>query len=373
MFKTALKFLWFDKAKSFGALSGVILSVFLVGQQAGIFIFLTNAMCSVARNNPNYIWVVDEKTENVSALGPLDVRLQREIESIQGVKSVSPLVLAGASAKFSNGTTAGVTLVGVQQPGYAGGPWNIYKGKKELLQQEGAVFTDFFDVKALGGVKPGEYFEINGRKVFNAGQTKGVRSFGGGVYVFCPIERARAIGKFGNNKVSALLIKWDDAVGKEEVVRRINTHIRGVRAWSSEDLAKATVITVLKTSGIAISFGTLIFFALIVGFVIIGLTLYSAAIDRIKDYGTLKAIGANNGYITRLILMQALLVAVVGFIIGTGLVEAFRNGIANAGTIFDFPLWLRGVFFGVTMLIAIFGSIFAIRRITSLEPAAVFR
>jgi putative ABC transport system permease protein len=41
------------------------------------------------------------------------------------------------------------------------------------------------------------------------------------------------------------------------------------------------------------------------GFFIIGLTLYSSAVDRIRDYGTLKAIGATNGYITRLILLQS--------------------------------------------------------------------
>jgi len=79
---------------------------------------------------------------------------------------------------------------------------------------------------------------------------------------------------------------------------------------------------------------------LIVGFVIIGLTLYSAAIDRIKDYGTLKAIGATNAYIRKLIICQALIVSFVGFLIGTLLVEGFRNGIANAGTFFNYPLWL---------------------------------
>ena len=42
MLKTALQFIWYDKPKSIGALAGTILSVFLIGQQAGIFIFLTN-------------------------------------------------------------------------------------------------------------------------------------------------------------------------------------------------------------------------------------------------------------------------------------------------------------------------------------------
>jgi putative ABC transport system permease protein len=73
MLKTALQFIWYDKPKSIGALAGTILSVFLIGQQAGIFIFLTNAMAAYVRLAPEYIWVVDSKTTNSGALTPLDI------------------------------------------------------------------------------------------------------------------------------------------------------------------------------------------------------------------------------------------------------------------------------------------------------------
>jgi putative ABC transport system permease protein len=146
-----------------------------------------------------------------------------------------------------------------------------------------------------------------------------------------------------------------------------------VRAWAPEVFAASTVNNVLKSSGIALSVGTLIVFAVLTGFIIIGLTLYSAAIDRIKDYGTLKAIGASNGYITRLILLQALIISLAGFAIGMGMVEGFRLGVGKAGTLFDFPPGLRFGFFLLTLSIALGGSLFAIRRIIALEPAQVFR
>jgi putative ABC transport system permease protein len=159
----------------------------------------------------------------------------------------------------------------------------------------------------------------------------------------------------------------------EKVVQSINANIPGVKAWMPTEFKNQTILTVLKSSGIAFSFGTLIIFALISGFIIIGLTLYSAAIDRIKDYGTLKAIGATNGYIRKLILMQATLYAIVGFIIGYALIEGFRNGIANAGTLFTFSPAIKFGFFVITAVISISGTLFAIRRITKLEPASVFR
>ncbi len=372
MFLTALKFIWFDKPKYIGALAGTLISVFLIGQQSGIFIFLTNAMGSVAKNNAQYIWVVDSKTVNANALSPLDMRLCREIESIKGVKKAYPIVVAGTSAKFSNGTISGLNLIGTQAPDFIGGPWNFPTNNPEVMLQEGAIITDYFDAKLLGGSKIGDYFEINGKKVFIAAQTRGVRTFSGSVG-FTTIERARYLGKVGANKASAFLLVTDSTQTDEQVIERINAGIAGVKAWKGADFTGQTIFTVLSTTGIAISIGTLLVFALISGFVIIGLTLYSAAIDRIKDYGTLKAIGATNGYIARLILTQAFIFAVVGFAIGYMLMEGFRNGIANAGTIFEYPLWLKISFFVVTLVIAFGGSLFAIRRIASLEPAQVFR
>ncbi|MDX2002504.1 MAG: FtsX-like permease family protein [Chitinophagales bacterium] len=373
MLRTALRFIYFDKPKSIGALAGTIISVFLIGQQVGIFIFLINAMSALVRNNAEYVWVVDNKTTNVNALAELDMRINYELRSLPNVAATYPLVVSAGSARFENGKSAGVTLVGVEAPAFAGGPWNVAIGNKNDLLQDGAVFTEYFDKPLFGGLQPGQYFEINGKKVFNAGETKGIRVFGGGVFTFTTIERARYLGNVPTTKANAFLIKMKDPAQRDQLIAAINGTIPSVRAWRSEDLTKETIMTILATSGIAISFGTLIFFALIVGFVIIGLTLYSSAIDRIKDYGTLKAIGATNGYITRLIVTQAMVIAITGFCIGMVFVEGFRNGIANAGTIFNYPLWLRFAFFGVTILIGLFGSLFAVRRITSLEPAAVFR
>jgi len=373
MLRTAIRFILFDKPKSLGALAGIIISIFLVGQQAGIFLFLTDAMKSLVENNNEYIWVVDPKTTDVNALSNLDMRIGRQITSLPGVEAVYPVVVSNGTAKFSNGKTSGITLIGAQAPDFVGGPWGLLPVDNRLMLPEGAVLTEFFDVKVLGGLQVGEYFEINGKKVYNAGQTKGVRSFGGATYAFTTIERARALGNFDENEASFFLVRWKPGVQPQDVINTINQNISNVRAWDGPTFAGSTVTTVLATNGIAISFGSLIGFAIISGFIIIGLTLYSSAIDRIKDYGTLKAIGATNGYITRLILLQAFILSLVGFSVGRLLVQGFKNGIANVGTLFNYPTWMEIGFFLLTLFIALGGCYFAIRKINSLEPAEVFR
>jgi putative ABC transport system permease protein len=372
MLRTALKFIVFDKAKSLGALLGIVISVFLIGQQTGIFLFLTGAMSRLVDNSQAALWVVDSKTTNVNALGQIDARLVRQIESIPGVARVYPLVMGGGSAKFEGGASSGVTLVGSQAPHFKGGPWNVVEGSAAALVNEGAVTTDVFDSRALSNISYGDHFEIGGKRAYVAAQTSGARGFGS-IYMFTTLERTRYLAKIPHNKVSAVLVDVLPDADPLTVRERINASIYGAQAWTREDFARATVKTVLSSSGIAMSIGTMIIFAVISGLVIIGLTLYSSAIDRIRDYATLKAIGATNGFITRLILLQALILAIFGYGIASLLLEGFRNGIANTGTFFQYSPALRLGFFVLTLLISLCGAVFAIRRINSLEPATVFR
>lgn len=372
MLRTAFRFIIFDKPKSIGALFGVIISIFLIGQQVGIFVFLTGAMSKLVDNIDTDIWVVDSKTSNVNALAQIDARFQRQIEAINGVDHVYPMVITGSSARFMNGKAAGVTLVGAQPPAFVGGPWNTQGGNTEALLADGAVTTDFFDKNLLGGAELGTQFEIGGKKAYVALQTKGARGFGAS-YVFTTIDRARYFSKFPSSKVSALLVKVKPGANTKHIIDIINSNMYGVKAWTKADFSKSTVNTVLVSSGIAISIGTLIIFAVISGSVIIGLTLYSAATDRLKDYATLKAIGATNAYVRNLILSQALIFALAGFVVGVLLMDLFRIGIANVGTIFYYTPAMYVSFAVVTLLISMLGAVAAVSRITKVEPASVFR
>ncbi len=372
MLKTAIKFILYDKAKSFGALMGIIISTFLVGQQTGIFIFLTDSMSRLVDKSDAQLWVVDTSTKNVAALTPLDVRKLREVASITGVKKAYPLVIAGSAARFNDGTTAGVQLIGVELPECKGGPTSLELGTFTDLTPDGAVAFDYYDKKALNGADIGTSFEIGGKRVYLAAATKGYRGFGA-QFMLTSIERARYLANFPPDKLSAVLVYLEPGADSVAVRDAINKSIYGVKAWLPRDFSNQTKATILSTTGIAISIGTLLIFAVISGFFIIGLTLYSAAIDRIRDYGTLKAIGATNGYITRLILLQALLFALVGFGVGMLLTELFRFGIAKVGTSFHYTWPLRFAFLMVTTMISLGGAIFAVRRINGVEPASVFR
>ena len=68
-----------------------------------IFYYLTGAMSALVDNARADLWLVDNRTTNVNALGQIDVRVGRQVASLPGVARIYPLVVAGATARFPGG------------------------------------------------------------------------------------------------------------------------------------------------------------------------------------------------------------------------------------------------------------------------------
>lgn len=373
--RTAYRFIRFDRAKSIGVMVGIVISTFLIGQQLGIAFFLSSLMSAVVDNSSGDIWVIDTRAKDANQVGFIDSRNTRLVQSIPGVAIAYPIVITGGKATFPDGSNTAISLIGSDAPLFKAGPMqkNIIEGSFDNLLNEGAVTADYYDRDNFGGsAAVGQSFEISGKRAYIAVQTKGVRGFGG-TMMYTTIDRARYYGNVSDKSISAIVLNVKSGANADSVVTAINKTIYGVRAWKKGELSFSTVYTILFTSGIGVSTGSLIIFAIISGFFIIGLTMYSSALDRLKDYGTLKAIGANNRYIRALILGQAFSFAIIGFVIAYLLLLAFIKGSEPSGLVIHFPIWVLAALFMVTLLISLSGAIFALRRIKGVEPASVFR
>jgi putative ABC transport system permease protein len=368
----ALRFALHDRARALAALFGVVVAVFLIGQQVGIFLFLTGLMSALPDHARADLWITDARVVNANALRPVDLRVRSYVASVEGVARVRTLVLAGASASFPDGTASAVTLVGSEAPDFAAGPWGVVAGSAGALATDGAVSVEAFERRNLGMLRVGDAFEIAGRRVVAAAETRGARGFGG-ILLFTTVDRARALGALPTTEASALLVGLTPGADAERVRAAIQARVPGVRAWRPADLSAATRRTVLATSGIGLSVGTLIVFAVLASFATVGLTMYAGAVERLREYGTLKAIGATDRTVAGLIVAQAALYGAVGFAVGLALTEGFRRGVAGSGLLFTLrPPTLLGMA-ALTLLIATAGALAAVRRVVRLEPAEVFR
>jgi putative ABC transport system permease protein len=124
-----------------------------------------------------------------------------------------------------------------------------------------------------------------------------------------------------------------------------------------------------------VNFGITIGVALVVGTVVAGQTFYLFAVENLRQFGALKAMGVTNPRLTGMILLQAGSVATLGFALGTGMAatffELFRRRLATRGIVL---LWQSVGLSGLCILfVVVVASLLSIRRVLVLEPAAVFR
>jgi hypothetical protein len=178
----------YDKAKSIGVIVGIVISIFLIGQQVGTLTFLMRLMGGLVDNSNKemgHIWVVDNITNNANELTKLDESLVREIRSIRGVENTYPVVVASAMVKFPNGKSSPVLLVGSEAPAFIAGPKKekILSGNLMDLAEDGAVSGDYFDQGTFdNSLDIGKRLEINGKEAFIRLQTRDARGFAGSFF-----------------------------------------------------------------------------------------------------------------------------------------------------------------------------------------------
>ncbi len=95
--------------------------------------------------------------------------------------------------------------------------------------------------------------------------------------------------------------------------------IRDVDVYTRDQYSWKTRLYWTWETGIGVGFGLTVLMAIIVGVVIVSQTIYSATIEHLREFGTLKAIGATNRDVYLIILKQALINALIGYGIGLGL------------------------------------------------------
>ena len=121
--------------------------------------------------------------------------------------------------------------------------------------------------------------------------------------------------------------------------------------------------------------GLMVAIAFVVGVLVVGLVIYAATIEQRREYGAVKAIGARNRTLYRVVTAQALIAAVAGAVAGVGL--AYGAGAALMNWRPQFRVEIEpgavGVVLVASLLMALLAALIPARTIARLEPAEVFR
>jgi putative ABC transport system permease protein len=128
-----------------------------------------------------------------------------------------------------------------------------------------------------------------------------------------------------------------------------------------------------RNTAVGFIFGFGVLMGFIVGAVIVYQILFADVSDHLAEYATLKAIGFTNGFLSMVVLGEALVLSVLGFAPGAILsVGLFR--MCETATQLSMRLsasqW--AFVFGLTLLMCVLSGVLAVRKVQSADPADVF-
>ena len=155
--------------------------------------------------------------------------------------------------------------------------------------------------------------------------------------------------------------------------QRIRERVQGVDVYTSAEFSRMTRYYWMFTTGAGVAVLLAALLGLVVGVVVVAQTIYATTMDHLREFGTLKAMGASNGYIYRVIIEQAVISAVLGYGLGITasvfVVRASREG----GAAILLPPELAAGLFGLTLLMCIGAALVSINKVTRIDPAMVFK
>lgn len=364
--------LFHDWLRFIATLIGIVFSVVLVMIQMGLFLGFGRMVTTMIDHANADLWVVPKGAKSFEDPSLLDLKLRDRVASVDGVASVVPMVIGFSEWRLDSGEMTPVFIVGADPKAGVLQPWNVVEGDVRELAQFGGVAVDrtYFDRLGIKGL--GATAEIRGRRVKVVALTDGIRSFTTTPYVFVDLKNARLYTGTLPNRASSLIVRFKPDADRAKAIEAIRDHVGDAEVLTSGEFrSRSRSFWLFGTgAGAALFAGALL--GVIVGTVIVAQTLYSSTKDHLSEFATLRAMGSSNRYIYNVIIYQALLNAVFGFVLAAAIGYIVVQMTAKSALPIVITPWLVAALLALTIVMCVSSGIVAIIRVVRIDPASVF-
>lgn len=371
------------------AQAGILFAVGLVTIQTGVQLGFAQSSSQLIEQSQADLWVASNNMEHLDLTLPLPYERVAEARSVEGVEQAEGVIIGGTvwHEEQANKIT-GVTLVG-GTGGLLFAQDSLTQGSFNDLKQPNTFIVDETSLDDLNFQKVGEQATVNSAPAKLVGLTSGTQSIVFGNLMFTSLESANYYRSYRSNALSSIslsreltatdpvsfvLIRAIGGGNLEALQQRLEAELPEVRAYTRAEMAQQTQAYWQKRSGIGYILGLGAVVGTIVGAVVVGQILYASVSDHIKEFGTLKAMGASDWYIYRVIMEQGLWMAILGYLPGMALclgVAAWTS--ATQGILILITPASAIAVLGITVVMCLSSAIFAIQKVTRVDPAIVFK
>ena len=355
-----------DKTRLALSVAGVALAVALILILKGFLAGMNRQITSYLDRSPGSIVVAEEDVVNLlGATSLLPGGMDEKAERIRGVKEVTPILSQFVILELHEKKQPAY-MVGYD-PKLGGGPWHLIAGREPRSKKEmvfDRVLADRHDLNI------GDQVEVMGQDFTIVGLSSGTTSWMTSFFFVRKQDAENLL--LAPSATSFLLLTISEDADVDKILEKLNG-FSDVNALTKRKMAANDLKLFAKVFSAPLKL--MVGIAFLVGTMIVGLIIYTATVERQREYGVIKAIGAKNRFLYRVVLTQALFASVAGSALGILLANGAARWIMFARPqfliVFD-PLDSgQALLAGLGM--ALIASIFPTRVVASLAPAEVFR
>jgi putative ABC transport system permease protein len=370
--KLAYRNLFHDRMSLTVTLVGIVFSVVLVAVQFGLYLGSENRIAAMFDHVTADLWVVPYGTKSFDDPAFLAGRERHPILSTPGVASVQELAVGFVNWRKRGGGATAALLVGSDTAQDTSLPWDITQGSIAALSAPSAVAVDDTYFGELGIEKTGDQAEVNNTQVTVTAVTHGIRSFTTLPYVFTTLTTGRTLLDAAPEQASYMLVRVAAGSDIETVRAALGARLPDAEILTHQEFRKRSLDYWLFETGAGAALIAGAVLGIIVGVVIVAQTLYSSTKDHLNEFATLRALGASSRYIVKVILMQAILSAFIGYVLGMLLSTVVIWGSSKTTLLIVMTPNLGMLLFALTVGMCTLAAVCAIFKVTRIDPAVVF-
>lgn len=368
----ALKTLFHEKGRLFITVLGITVSSILTITQIGMYFGFMGDATAIIRHTDADICIVSKNVPNVDFAKPFPEERINRVKAFPDVVWAEKIILTWGFLKLANGGQEQVQIIGYNPDTGIGMPWSMIAGTPYDVKGGRYMIIDKTSESRLGNLEIGSIWELNDRKFRLIGLSNGIKSFTTSPLVFMSYNSAQTILR-NEGQTSFIVAKLKDKRRLEEIVKSLQSMMKDNDVYTRNGFIYKTVMYWTVQTGMGMAFFLTALLGLIVGGAIVGQTIYANTMEHIKEFGTLKALGANNRDIDTIIFSQAGISAIIGYVIGGAFTLLSQDSLGKAGvTIYLSPLLLI-VLFVIVLLTCLLSAYFSVRKVRKLDPVMVFR
>jgi putative ABC transport system permease protein len=256
-----------------------------------------------------------------------------------------------------------------------------FEESRDLLRQQNVVLFDAASRPEFGDV-PGHFAEhgafsteINDREMDVVGLFQMGTSFGiDGSVITSDDNWLRLFPERPRDEIQLGLIRLDDPATANDIRDRLQAYLpKDVLVMTRADFVQRETSYWNSATPIGYIFAFGAIMGLVVGAIIVYQILFADVSEHLREYATLRAIGYGKRFVSGIVLQQAAMLAVMGFVPGV-LAVHWLYGKAAAAT--NLPLYLTFdralTVFLLTLAMCAISGLLAMRKVQKLDPAEVF-